>query len=332
MLDEPRREAPDAAEPTSRDPRGRIRRAQRGQGPGREPVDVTLIDRRNFHLFQPLLYQVATGGLSPANIAAPLRAIFKSRHNIEVLLAEVKHVDVAGKCRRACTRSRCRTTCWSWRRVRRIIISAIPSGNRLAPGLKTVEDATEIRRRVLLAFEAAEREPDEARRQHWLTFVVVGGGPTGVELAGAMAELSRHTLRNNFRLIDPAMARIVLVEGVDRVLPSYAARLSARAAESLAAMGVTVRTATMVIDVQIRVPSRCAAARPKRAIATHGTVGGRRRASPLGKSAGRRHRREAGSSRPTDGRARPDVAGPSRDLRDRRPGEFQPSRARPCRG
>ena len=215
----------------------------------REPARVTLIDRRNFHLFQPLLYQVATGGLSPANIAAPLRAILKKQRNAQVLLAEVTHIDVAR--REVVLREE--SVPYD------VLIVATgsthhyfghPEWELWAPGLKTVEDATEIRARVLSAFETAEREPDLDKRAGWLTFIVVGGGPTGVELAGALAELARHTLKGNFRNIDPATATIVLVEGVDRVLPSYAPVLSAKAAVALAQLGVTVRTGGMVTDVR----------------------------------------------------------------------------------
>ncbi len=215
----------------------------------RAPVEVTLLDRRNFHLFQPLLYQVAAGGLSPANIAVPLRAILKRQANARVLLAEATDIDVAG---------------------RRVILSdgdvsydtlVVATGARhhyfghdawepLAPGLKTIEDATEIRRRTFLAFEAAEREPDEARRRAWLTFVVVGGGPTGVELAGALGELAHHTLRNNFRSIDPSQAKILLVEGLERALPTYPPRLSQAAERFLVRLGVTVKTGWMVQDIQ----------------------------------------------------------------------------------
>jgi NADH dehydrogenase len=213
------------------------------------PVQVTLLDRRNFHLFQPLLYQVATGGLSPANIAAPLRDIVKNQRNAEVLLAEAVDIDVAG---------------------RRVILSdgevpydtlVVAAGARdhyfghdewekLAPGLKSIEDATEIRRRVLLAFEAAEREHDPERQQALLTFIIVGGGPTGVELAGALAELAEHTLKYNFRHFRPSEARILLLEGVDRVLPPYPPVLSAKATHALHALGVTVRTGTIVTDVR----------------------------------------------------------------------------------
>ena len=212
------------------------------------PVRLTLVDRRNYHLFQPLLYQVATGGLSPANIASPLRAILKRQNNVQVLLADVVGFDVA---------------------QRRVILSddhldydtlivaagaghhyfGHPEWEPYAPSLKTVDDATAIRRRVLLAFEAAEREHDPQRRRAWLTFVIVGGGPTGVELAGAIAELSRHTLKNEFRAVDPAQASIVLVEGLDRVLPTYPPRLSAKAAAALRKLGVVVRTGTIITEV-----------------------------------------------------------------------------------
>lgn len=212
-------------------------------------VHVTLLDRRNFHLFQPLLYQVATGALSPANIAAPLRDILKGQKNTEVLLAEVMDFDVAKK-----------EVILSDGRIPydTLILSAgvrhAYFGNdqweEVAPGLKTIEDATEIRRRVLLAFETAERETDPDEIRKWLTFVVVGGGPTGVELAGALGEIANSTLKNNFRHIDPSTAQVIMLEGMDRVLPPYPADLSAEAAKSLRKLGVTVRTGTMVTDIQ----------------------------------------------------------------------------------
>jgi NADH dehydrogenase len=215
----------------------------------RVPVRVTLIDRRNFHLFQPLLYQVATGGLSPANIAAPLRSVLKKQKNTRVLLAEATDIDVA--CRQVVLRD--------GRLDYDTLIVAAGSRpsyfghdewEQLAPGLKTVEDATEIRRRVLVAFEAAERETDPAARQEWLTFVIVGGGPTGVELAGAVGELAHHTLHNNFRSIDPATTRIVLLEGTERVLPPYPPALSAKAARTLQRLGVTVWTGAFVTGIE----------------------------------------------------------------------------------
>jgi NADH dehydrogenase len=216
----------------------------------REPVRVTLIDRRNFHLFQPLLYQVAAGGLSPANIAAPLRAILKRQSNTEVLLGEVVGVDVEAR--------RVKLADGGTVEFDSLIVAAGVRhhyfGNdqweRHAPGLKTIEDATEIRRRILLAFEAAERESDPARIANWLTFVVVGAGPTGVELAGTIAELARHTLRSNFRRINPAEARIVLVEGESRVLPVYPEDLSAKALKQLKRMGIEVRLSTRVTQIE----------------------------------------------------------------------------------
>jgi len=215
---------------------------------GGAPVDVTLVDRRNFHLFQPLLYQVATGGLSPANIAAPLRALVKRQRNVRVLLAEATGVDVAGR-RLLLADGEVPYDTLVLATGARHSYFGRPEWEALAPGLKTLEDATGIRARVLSAFEAAEREEDEAQRREALTFVVVGAGPTGAELAGALAEIARHTLRNEFRRIDPSAARIFLVEGADRVLGAYAPSLSARAASDLARLGVEVRTGTLVTDL-----------------------------------------------------------------------------------
>lgn len=215
-------------------------------------IDVTLIDRRNFHLFQPLLYQVATGQLSPANIAAPLRSLLRRGPQTQVLLAEVVDFDVAG---------------------RKVILAdgeaaydalLVAAGAQfnyfghddwkpLAPGLKSIEDATTIRARVLTAFERAERTNDPAERRQWLTFVIVGGGATGVEMAGALAELSRYTLRHDFRSIDPADARILLVEGRDRLLESFAEELSAKTKHTLEGLGVSIYTGAVVTDVQPRI-------------------------------------------------------------------------------
>jgi NADH dehydrogenase len=219
----------------------------------RAPVEITLIDRRNFHLFQPLLYQVATGGLSPANIAAPLRSVVRRQRNVTVLLAEVIDIDAAGG----------RVLFRDGRSVPydTLIVAAGVSHNyfghdweRLAPGLKTIEDATEMRRRIFSAFEEAERLADEPQARSCLdaalTFVVIGGGPTGVELAGALAEIARKTLRHDFRRINPADAKIVLIEAADRVLTSYPAELSVRAAASLARLGVTTITGALVTDIQ----------------------------------------------------------------------------------
>ena len=209
------------------------------------PVEVTLVDRRNFHLFQPLLYQVATGALSPANIAAPIRTVMKRRKNVHVLLGNAVGVDAA--------RRRLLLEDGEIRYDTLVVAAGVrhhyfgnDSWERLAPGLKTVEDATEMRRRIFLAFESAEREAGPERRRALLTFVIVGGGPTGVELAGALAEIARHTLANEFRTIDPAEARILLLEGGDRLLPSYPPGLSQQAARALGRLGVTVRTSALV--------------------------------------------------------------------------------------
>jgi NADH dehydrogenase len=213
------------------------------------PVDVMLLDRRNFHLFQPLLYQVATGALSPANIAAPLRAVLKRYKHIRVLLAEVTGFDldrheVILKDGTAAYDSLVVAT------GARHHYFGHPEWEPFAPGLKTVEDATEIRRRILLAFEAAERTTDPEARQALLTFVIVGGGPTGVELAGALGEVAHRTLRDDFRAIRPTSTRILLLEGLDRILATYPPKLSAKAAESLTRLGVTVRTGAVVTDIQ----------------------------------------------------------------------------------
>ncbi len=196
-------------------------------------VDVTLIDRRNHHLFQPLLYQVATGALSPANIAAPLRGLLRKQANAEVLLGEV--VDIDPRAKQISLRDGDLIDYDS------LIVAAGSSHSYfghdewepLAPGLKTIENATAIRGRVLTAFENAERAKSEDERRRWLTFVIVGGGPTGVEMAGAVSELAHATLRGNFRRFDPATARVVLVEGHDRVLPPFAAKLSEYAGKAL---------------------------------------------------------------------------------------------------
>ncbi len=218
------------------------------QALGHAPVQVTLIDRRNFHLFQPLLYQVATGGLSPGEIASPLRHVLRRNTNTEVLLAEMTDLDTANQ--RVLLRD-------GEAGYDTLIVAAGSSdsyfGNDqwepLAPGLKTIEDATEIRSRILLAFEKAEREPDEEARRSWLTFVVVGAGPTGVELAGALGEIANDTLRHDFRRIDPSAARIFLVEGSDRVLPTYPRDLSAKAEEALIRMKVRPMVGAMVTGI-----------------------------------------------------------------------------------
>jgi len=212
------------------------------------PVGITVLDRRNHHIFQPLLYQVATAGLSPGEIAAPIRWILRSYPNIEVLLEEATDFKLDQK--QIITRER----------VIDYDFLIVASGathayfghdewEPFAPGLKTIEDALEIRRRVLLAFELAERQSASGHGDPPLQFVVVGGGPTGVELAGTLAEIARHALNNEFRNIDPRHSRILLVEGGPRVLPSYTEDLSRKAEEQLRHLGVEVRTSSMVTGI-----------------------------------------------------------------------------------
>jgi NADH:ubiquinone reductase (H+-translocating) len=219
------------------------------------PVDVTIVDRRNFHLFQPLTYQVATGALSPGEIAYPLRAIFRRYENVRVVMAEVADFDLEA------------------REVRLRPVAGIPAPAVLpydtvivaggstysyfghddwrthAGEVKSLESALSVRSRLLSAFEAAELEQNADRRAAWLTFVVVGGGPTGVEMAGQIGELARDTLRSDFRTIDPRTARILLVEAADRVLTTFPPSLSAKAARSLEKLGVTVLTARTVVGI-----------------------------------------------------------------------------------
>lgn len=214
----------------------------------RVPVRITLLDRRNFHLFQPLLYQVATGTLSPANIASPLRAVLNRQRNLDVLLGDVIDFDAAHR------RLRLRDGELSYDSL------VVAAGSRtgyfghddwaeLAPGLKSIEDATDIRRRILLAFEAAERETDPDVRREWLTFLIVGGGPTGVELAGALAEIARNTLRNDFRHINPSDATILLIDGSPEILSPYSPRLREAASRKLRQLGITIRTGQIVKQV-----------------------------------------------------------------------------------
>lgn len=212
-------------------------------------IQVTLLDRRNFHLFQPLLYQVATGALSPANIAAPLRSILRHRSNVTVLLGEVIGINAVGRRVVLADTEIGYDTLIIAAGVRHHYFGNDP-WEQLAPGLKTIEDATDIRRRVLLAFENAERELDPEKQRVWLTFAIIGGGPTGVELAGAVAEIAHYTLRHDFRRIDLAQTRILLLEGTDRILPTYPPTLSATAAKDLAHLGVTVQTGTLVTAIQ----------------------------------------------------------------------------------
>jgi NADH:ubiquinone reductase (H+-translocating) len=206
-----------------------------------EEVDVTVVDRTNHHLFQPLLYQVATAALSPADIAAPVRAILSGCRNLEVILAEVQAVDVAAK--------KIKTGELELSYDYLVLATGArhsyfghPEWEPLAPGLKSLEDAVEIRRRILLAFEYAEKVNDEAAKRAAMTFVIIGGGPTGVEMAGAISEIARHTLAKDFRHIDPSQARVVLVEGSKCVLSSFPKDLQEKAMQQLADLKVELRT------------------------------------------------------------------------------------------
>jgi NADH:ubiquinone reductase (H+-translocating) len=215
----------------------------------RLPVEVTVLDRRNHHIFQPLLYQVATAGLSPGEIAAPIRWVLRSYSNIEVLLEEA--IDFKLEQKQIITRER--VIAYDFLMVASGATHAYFGHDEwepFAPGLKTIEDALEIRRRVLLAFELAERQSDSGLGGPPLQFVVVGGGPTGVELAGTLAEIARHALNNEFRNIDPRHSRILLIEGGSRVLPSYTEDLSRKAEEQLRHLGVEVRTSSMVTGIE----------------------------------------------------------------------------------
>jgi NADH dehydrogenase len=213
----------------------------------KRPVRVTVVDRHNHHLFQPLLYQVATATLSPSEIAAPLRGLL-GPHNVGVLLAEVTGVDTVGK--------RVLLTDGELKYDYLVIATGATHsyfGNdhwaQFAPGLKSIEDAVEIRRRILMAFELAERETDPEARRALLNFVIIGGGPTGVELAGSLAEISRHSLPGDFQNIDPRDARIILIEGVSNVLPVYPEDLSHKARRTLEKLGVEVRTGARVTNI-----------------------------------------------------------------------------------
>ncbi len=212
-------------------------------------ADVTLIDRRNFHLFQPLLYQVATGALSPGEIASPLRYVLNGQKNTRVLLGEVVGLDPGSREVLLEDGSRVPYDTVIFATGSTHSYFGHPEWEGLAPGLKTVEDATEIRARLLLAFERAEKDTDPAARRAQLTFVIVGAGPTGVELAGAIGEIARDTLRKDFRSIDPADANIFLIEGADRVLPTYTPKLSAAAEQALIRLGVRTRSSATVTGI-----------------------------------------------------------------------------------
>jgi NADH dehydrogenase len=217
---------------------------------GKAPVKITVVDKHNHHLFQPMLYQVATAGLSESDIASPIRSVLRHQANTQVLLGEVTEV-----------RPNKREISLGDGSILSYDYLILAAGARhsyfghddweiLAPGLKSLEDADEIRRRVLLAFERAEREPDATRRHAHLTFVVVGGGATGVEVAGALAEIRSYALRRDFRRIDPREATVMLLEGGPRILPTYPPELSQRAKEQLRRLGVEVRESMLVTDVR----------------------------------------------------------------------------------
>ncbi|HEX3420507.1 MAG TPA: NAD(P)/FAD-dependent oxidoreductase [Candidatus Udaeobacter sp.] len=211
-------------------------------------IRLTVIDRTNYHLFQPLLYQVATAALSPADIAAPIRGILSKCKNVEVVLAEVESVDVEARK----VRTKDRVFDYDYLIIAtgaRHSYFGHDQWEKLAPGLKSLEDAVELRRRILLAFEFAEKTRDESAREAAMTFVVIGGGPTGVEMAGAIAEISRYTLAKDFRHIDPSKARVILIEGTSRLLAAYPPDLSESARKQLVAMGVDVRTGARVTDI-----------------------------------------------------------------------------------
>jgi NADH dehydrogenase len=211
-------------------------------------LQVTLVDRQNYHLFQPLLYQVATAGLSPGDIASPIRSLLAGQSNVEVRMAEVTKIDLARRC----------VHCVAGDLEYDFLLLATGVGHSYfgndewepyAPGLKTLDDALEIRRRVLTAFEDAEKEPDAQRREALLTFVVVGAGPTGVELAGALAELSRFTVVGDYHRFDPRQSKVLLIEAGPRVLPAFDDALSTKALKSLQKLGVDVRLSTRVTHV-----------------------------------------------------------------------------------
>ncbi|HYC91463.1 MAG TPA: NAD(P)/FAD-dependent oxidoreductase [Thermoanaerobaculia bacterium] len=245
-------------------------------------AQLTVVDRHNYHLFQPLLYQVAMAALNPSDIAAPIRAILRRQKNASVLLGEVSSVDVSA---RRLTLADGGTLSYDYLVLATGATHSYfghPEWERFAPGLKTIEDALEIRRRVLLAFESAERETDPELQQAWLTFVVIGAGPTGVELAGALSEIARQSMTRDFRRIHPESARVILLEGRERVLPPYPPSLSESARKQLADLGVEVLTNAIVTDVnerEVRVGERVI---PTRTVLWGAGV----QASPLAQSLG----------------------------------------------
>jgi NADH dehydrogenase len=214
------------------------------------PVRVTVVDRENHHLFQPMLYQVATAGLAESDIASPIRSILRHQRNVEVLLGEVVSIDTSARTLGLADRSSLNYDYLILATGARHSYFGHDDWETIAPGLKDLEDAEEIRRRVLLGFERAEREADPVKRHAHLTFVVIGGGPTGVEVAGALAEIRRYALRRDFRHIDPREATVMLLEGGPRILSTYPPSLSEKAKAQLRRLGVEVRESTMVTDVR----------------------------------------------------------------------------------
>ena len=212
------------------------------------PVRITLLDRHNYHLFQPLLYQVATAGLNPSDIAAPIRSVLRRQRYVSVMLGEAVRIDPASSLVHLLDGTL---------QYDHLILAtgathsyfAHPEWERNAPGLKSIDDALEIRRRILIAFEAAEREADVEKQKAWLTFAIIGAGPTGVEMAGAVSEIARQSMIRDFRRIDPSRARVILVEGKDRVLPVYPADLSEKARKQLEGLGVEVITGVNVTEI-----------------------------------------------------------------------------------
>ncbi len=228
------------------------------------PVRITLVDRHNYHLFQPLLYQVATAALNPSDIAAPIRSVLRHQRNVDVILGLVTAIDVERRIVKLADGDELAYDDLIVATGATHSYFSHPEWEEDAPGLKTIDDALEIRRRVLVAFEAAERETDPALRDEWMTFVIIGGGPTGVELAGALSEIARQTMIRDFRHIDPSKARVILAEGKDRVLPTYPPSLSKKAQRQLERLGVEVITGalvTSVTDREVKIGSRTLAAR-----------------------------------------------------------------------
>ena len=284
------------------------------------PVDVTLIDRRNYHLFQPLLYQVATGSLSPGEIAAPLRSVLSRQKNTRVLLGEVVDLDAVSK----------RVVLADGASIEydSLIVAAgsqtfyygHDAWREWAPGMKSIEEATNIRHKILYAFEVAERLSDPVQRRAWLTFVIVGAGATGVELAGAIGEIARQTLKNDFRSIRPEEAEIILLDGAPRVLPPFPDDLAQKAQRSLEKLGVEVKTGVMVKDVdQGRCDDRDARWHPT-VECQNSYLGWGRHSVPAGTHSGKTHERRDGQGRTDQGESRSQHSQLSGHLRDRRSG------------